>query len=380
MFSTVKGGAAAIAASHELLARQRRGDPALPALRIDVIREQLGLAVDRVMTEGSLYAPTLAALAIKQAQGDLVEAAYLLRAFRATLSRIGESVGLDTAKMTIRRHISTTYKNVPGGQILGATYDYTHRLLDFALLDDAEDDRDAGGRQDAAPDARPSALAAAPAQDVARPNAVLIEESVPPSGTAPADITRNPLSFPASRDGRLQALARGDEGFLTGVAYSTMRGYGRAHPFLSDLKVGDVEIVLYISEVGEAVTIGEIAVTECQILNKRVGDGSADDPPRFIKGYGLAFGRNERKAMAMAVLDFSLRMRELGAGVAHPAEDEEFVLPHLDNVDAGGMVQHLKLPHYVDFQAEVQSITELRRQRTQPTAAEAEVAAAEEAQ
>src|SRR5262249_49750922 len=158
----------------------------LPAVRIDMIREQLGLAVDRVMAEGSLYAPTLAALAIKQAQGDLVEAAYLLRAFRATLSRIGESGGLDTATLTLPRHISTTYKNLAGGQILGATYDYTHRLLDFALMDDIEDDHASGPE--------PSARAAAPAvQEAVRPNADLIEDPGPPSDAAPADITRHPL-------------------------------------------------------------------------------------------------------------------------------------------------------------------------------------------
>jgi alpha-D-ribose 1-methylphosphonate 5-triphosphate synthase subunit PhnI len=163
-----------------------------------------------------------------------------------------------------------------------------------------------------------------------------------------------------TRDGRLQALARGDEGFLTGIAYSTMRGFGRAHPFLSDLKIVDVTVDMHVAEVGETVTIGEITVTECQILNKRVGQAGTEDPPRFLKGYGLVFGRNERKAMAMAVLDLTLRTKELGDAIAYPAQDEEFVLAHLDNIDASGMVQHLKLPHYVDFQAEIQSLVSLR--------------------
>ena len=43
-----------------------------------------------------------------------------------------------------------------------------------------------------------------------------------------------------------------------------------------------------------------------------------------------------------------------------PAQDEEFVLSHADNVEASGFVQHLKLPHYVDFQAELELVRKLR--------------------
>jgi alpha-D-ribose 1-methylphosphonate 5-triphosphate synthase subunit PhnI len=362
MYATVKGGAEAIEAAHRLLAHQRRGDRAIPALDVNAIREQLGLAVDRVMTEGSLYAPNLAALAIKQAQGDLVEAAYLIRAYRATLPRLGAAEPLDVSHATLRRHISTTYKNVPGGQLLGATYDYTHRLLEFALLGDEEPpaapEPRSAAKPRSAPDAERQAQAATP------PHAELIESSTETVGAEPVDITRRPLAFPATRDARLQALARGDEGFLAGIAYSTMRGFGRAHPFLSTLKLADVVVEFHVAEVGETVSIGEISVTECVVLNKRLGKAEADDTPRFLKGYGLAFGRNERKAMAMAVLDITLRTKELGDDVAYPAQDEEFVMMHLDNIDASGMIQHLKLPHYVDFQAEVQSLDSLRANRT----------------
>ncbi len=81
--------------------------------------------------------------------------------------------------------------------------------------------------------------------------------------------------------------------------------------------------------------------------------GSATEPPQFTRGYGLAFGQSERKAMAMALVDRALRARELGEEVVAPAQDEEFVLSHSDNVQATGFVEHLKLPHYVDFQAEL---------------------------
>src|SRR4030095_8716341 len=133
MYVAVKGGEEAIATAHRLLAEDRRGDPAVPALTLEQITGQLTLAVDRVMCEGSCYDPGLAALAIKQARGDLLEAIFLLRAYRTTLPRLGLSGPIDTAAMTLRRRISATFKDLPGGQVLGSTFDYTHRLLDFEL-------------------------------------------------------------------------------------------------------------------------------------------------------------------------------------------------------------------------------------------------------
>jgi len=40
--------------------------------------------------------------------------------------------------MLAERRISSTFKDVPGGQMLGPSFDYTHRLLDFALLAEGE--------------------------------------------------------------------------------------------------------------------------------------------------------------------------------------------------------------------------------------------------
>ena len=108
MYVAVKGGETAILNSYELLARQRRGATGEAELSISQIQQQLKLAVDRVMTEGSLFDPELAALAIKQASGDLVEAIFLLRAYRATLPRLGTTVALDTARMQLdRRRLKT---------------------------------------------------------------------------------------------------------------------------------------------------------------------------------------------------------------------------------------------------------------------------------
>ena len=87
------------------------------------------------------------------------------------------------------------------------------------------------------------------------------------------------------------------------------------------------------------------------------GDGR---PPRFTRGYGLVFGHSERKVMAMALVDRALRAGELGEERRAPAQDEEFVLSHSDNVQATGFVEHLKLPHYVDFQSELVLIRRMR--------------------
>ena len=369
MYVAVKGGEKAIEASHRLLDSARRGDPSVPEVSTRQIAEQLGLAVDRVMAEGSLYDRELAALAIKQAQGDLIEAVFLLRAYRTTLPRLGNSEPVDTARMTVRRRISATFKDIPGGQILGPTYDYTHRLLDFRLADE----RGGGGAGEA-----PEPEADAPGEEP-MPRAVdllghegLIEEEPAPDGAGapPTDITREPLRFPAGRDARLQTLARGDEGFLLALGYSSQRGFSNNHPFAGEVRYGPVAVEIVPEELGFAVEIGEIEVTEVQTVNQFRGSDAA--PPQFTRGYGLVFGHQERKAMSMALVDRALRGAELDEAAVSPAQDEEFVLYHSDNVEASGFVQHLKLPHYVDFQSELELLRKLRAEFEPPRAEAAE--------
>src|SRR5215470_11181424 len=383
MYVAVKGGERAIANAHRLLAQERRGDPAVPELSLDQIDQQLALAVDRVMIEGSLYDRELAALAIKQARGDLIEAIFLARAYRTTLPRFGASRPIDTGAMTIRRRVSATFKDVPGGQILGATFDYTHRLLDFGLATDPADRAPAPAAetddaQRRLADDAPGGDLATPGGDLATPGGDLatlggrlprvidildrdglIEPEEPdPGRRTVGDLTREPLDFPAGRDVRLQSLGRADEGFVLALGYATQRGYGRNHPFAGEIRVGEVELELEPEELGFPITIGEITVTECQMVNQF--KGSATAPPQFTRGYGLVFGHAERKAMTMALVDRALRCRELGETLASPAQDEEFVLYHGDNVEASGFVQHLKLPHHVDFQSELVLIRTLR--------------------
>jgi alpha-D-ribose 1-methylphosphonate 5-triphosphate synthase subunit PhnI len=366
MYVAVKGGERAIEASWRLLDKERRGDPRLAELSVAQIREQLRLAVSRVMTEGSVFDEELAALAIKQAAGDLVEAIFLLRAYRTTLPRFGYTQPIDTETMQVERRISATFKDIPGGQMLGATYDYTQRLLDFALL--AEGDG-AGERTDAS---------GAPARTAARENTAVSTQAMPrvvtlldkeglieqerptPDAREPGDLSREPLAFPASRATRLQNLARGDEGFLLAMGYATQRGYANSHPFAGEIRFGTIAVEMELDELGEAVDIGEIDITECQMINQFAGSGAV--PPAFTQGYGLAFGHSERKAMAMALVDRALRAEELGETIVSTTQDIEFMLSHSDNVEASGFVQHLKLPHYVDFQSELELVRRLRAQ------------------
>jgi alpha-D-ribose 1-methylphosphonate 5-triphosphate synthase subunit PhnI len=360
MYVAVKGGERAIANAHALLAKEGRGDPRLSPLEYPAIAGQLGVLVARVMTEGSLYDPELAARAILQAQGDTLEAITLVRSYRTTLPRFGYTLPVNTAGLPPQRRISATFKDLPGGQQLGATFDYTHRLFT---------DRDPAG---------PST----PPGEVAEPEmprvtdllgaSALIEPVAAPSADEPepADLTREPTIFPMSRAERLQALSRSDEGFLLGLAYSTQRGYGGTHPFAGEIRVGEIEVEFEAPELGFAVPLGRVELTECQMINQF--KGNSDTPAQFTRGYGLAFGRSERKAMSMSMVDRALRAAEFGERIVAPAQDEEFVISHSDNVQATGFVEHLKLPHYVDFQAELGLVRRLHAEFQSKAEAEQE--------
>lgn len=356
MYVAVKGGEKAIDNAHALMRFQRRGNPSISELTVQQVQEQLPLAVDRVMNEGSVYDAELAALALKQSSGDILEAIFLLRAYRTTLPRFGYSEPVDTQAMQIERRISGTFKDLPGGQILGATYDYTHRLLDFTLL--------ANGEQPIAPSEK-GQLEPCPRVLEILNNEGLIEQSRRPNeeDQTPRDLTREPINYPAERSVRLQNLIRGDEGFLLSLSYASMRGYGDSHPFAGEIRSGLVSVELIPEELGFPVQIGDILMTECEMVNQF--QGSKSQPPQFTRGYGVAFGRAERKAMCVALTERALRAEELGEEVLYPTQDQEFVLSHTDAVSANGFVSHLKLPHYVDFQSELEMIRRLRRENAQ---------------
>ncbi|MBV16967.1 MAG: carbon-phosphorus lyase complex subunit PhnI [Thalassospira sp.] len=356
MYVAVKGGERAINNAHRLLAEQRRGNKDVREIETDQIEQQLSLSVTRVMAEGSLYDRDLAALAIKQARGDLIEAIFLMRAYRTTLPRFAFSKPIKTAEMDVSRRISATFKDLPGGQILGPTFDYTHRLLDFTLMANGEDPAEAPRGENPVDDHMPRVL-----DDILNYEGLIQDEPTPVDENAPvADLTREPIKFPAGRDLRLQNLSRGDEGFVLALGYSTQRGYANSHAFVGEIRYGTVSVEIEPEELGFAIDIGDIELTECETVNKF--KGSKTKLPQFTRGYGLVFGQNERKSISMALVDRAMRANEMGEQIMGPAQDSEFVMEHSDNVQSTGFVEHIKLPHYVDFQGELELV---RRMRTE---------------
>lgn len=258
--------------------------------------------------------------------------------------------------MRIERRISAAYKDIPGGQVLGPTYDYTHRLLDFSLLAEGEDPQE----QDSVHDTQQVEETEASPQVLSMlEHADLMVTEVDNQQT-PEDITMQPVNYPSNRSARLQNLVRGDEGFLLSLSYSTQRGYGRNHPFAGEIRSGEVTLSVCPEDLGFNIEIGDIELTECQMINGFVG--SKQDKAKLTRGYGLTMGFTERKAMSVALMDRALQAPEYGEAVDGPAQDEEFVLAHADNVEASGFVSHLKLPHYVDFQSELALLREMHKE------------------
>jgi alpha-D-ribose 1-methylphosphonate 5-triphosphate synthase subunit PhnI len=130
-YVAVKGGTNAIEASIQRLTYERLKEKEI--IEVNTIMATMRALVDQVMSESSLYSPFLAALAIKQAEGSMEEAVFIMRAHRSTLPRLYYSKTVESESMFVERRISASFKDIPGGQILGATTDYTHRLLNFNL-------------------------------------------------------------------------------------------------------------------------------------------------------------------------------------------------------------------------------------------------------
>jgi len=105
------------------------------------------------------------------------------------------------------------------------------------------------------------------------------------------------------------------------------------------------------------VHVGRVLVTEAEVLARFGAADGNGGAPVFTVGYGLCFGHNELKAICMAVLDRAMNEPEGRA----PAESEEFVLAHVDPVEASGFALHYKLPHYVTFQSEIDRVRAVQR-------------------
>ncbi len=357
-YVAVRGGQAAIEASIHRLGWQRaRG---LTVLGVVACREGLQALVDQVMSEASLYDEDTAALAIKQAEGSPEEAVFLLRAHRSTLARKYYSRAMGGESLRLERRISACFKDIPGGQILGSSRDYTHRLLNGALVEETLDDLErlvATFEETVDGIPLPSTDRLPKVTEYLRQEGLLARPV--PDLSPPGDVTKQYLTFPARRSERLQTLTRGQTGAVSALGYASMRGYGSVHPTVSELRVGLMPVTvpdpLGGSDAGqdEDYYVGEIRVTEVEsLIPVAVPRGPGVFDLRFDLGYGCCFGQNETKTIAMSILDQCLETPE----EPYPTHDEEFVLSHIDAVETTGFLSHLKLPHYVTFQAKLDAL------------------------
>lgn len=368
-YVAVKGGSAAIESSIERLRYERLKHSCVATP--ELIRAGMRGLVDQVMSEASLFDESVAALSIKQAEGSPEEAVFIMRAFRSTLPRIHYSLEIRSEEMRVERRISATFKDIPGGQILGASYDYTHRLLDRDLA--TENDEDAQRWMERwfarATDGSEAIGHLPKVVDYLRAEGLM--KHVERDPTPATDVTNQPLSFPAPRSARLQVLSRGQTGTVTSLGYASLRGFGPLlHPTVAELRVGFLPVTIanpFADEMDEddGYFIGEVKVTEVEsVVPVSVPRGGGRTEVEFDLGYGICYGQNETKAIAMSLLDQCLQNQNS----AYPTHDEEFVLLHVDSVEATGFISHLKLPHYVTFQSELDSVRKSRLGKQQSMA------------
>ena len=235
-YTAVRGGLEAIEHAESLV----QGMPTTSnnPLKLSQLMQHLAIATDRVMSEGGLVDSELASLAIKQAEGDLIEAAFLIRAYRSTLPRLGYTLTVTGRDVIVSRRISSIFRDIPGGQLLGLTRDYTQRLLDFGLIDAPGRDMCVGEGN-----AAPSAPEFPVVIDFLREEGMLPEAPPLVSSDEPFDVTRTPVRFPMVRSGVLQILARGEAGGMLMLAYSSMRGYGGVgHGAVAELRGGELPV------------------------------------------------------------------------------------------------------------------------------------------
>ena len=365
-YIAVKGGTEAIHNAGELAEFYRVNGETAP-IDIKQIREQMRLAIDKIMGEGGIYAPEYAAIALKQAEGDVFEAAFILRAFRTTLQRNYYSETINTRDMFVKRKISASFREIPGGQVLGPTRDYTQRTLDTAKATETATDiksfiAELDGKIDK--EKLQGISSFGKVIDLLK-NEGLLKPIDPADDTTLKDITREAVKFPAPRSARLQMMARAETGGLMAMGYSSMRGFGSVHPTVGELRYGTVPVSVKDAS-GKKRYIGKIEVTENEMVTGSKAT-KKNTPPYFTIGYGLCFGHNETKVICMSILDSAMRRPELGA----PANDQEFVLYHTEGVEAMGFTNHLKLPHYVTFQSQL-SNTRIAIERNKKSTLEAD--------
>jgi alpha-D-ribose 1-methylphosphonate 5-triphosphate synthase subunit PhnI len=310
---------------------------------VEQIREKLPFLIDKVMSEGSIYTPELAALALAQTGGDVYEAVLLLRAYRSTQPRIAYAQPVAIHEVLTVRRISAAFKDIPGGQVLGPTLDYSHRLLRLDVLDGEVTEAPT------APQAENPAPASYPAvADWQRAQGLLPEHKTENTdATQIPDVTTDHVRFPAKRAHRLQALARADTGGVLTLGYSSMRGYGLIHPTINELRLGYAEVNVTHPITGKPFSAGRVRVSQAEVITSGGDKGKST----YQLGFAATLGWNEVKIIAASTLDLEMHNQE-----PHPAHREEFVLYHTEPVESSGFCIHFKLPHYVTFASSMDAV------------------------
>lgn len=341
-YVAIKGGAEAIRRSKRFFQEELQGGA---DINDQVLRHGLRFACDRVMGEGALYTEKLAAEAVRKSGGDLLEAAFYVRAHRSTCQRIGETQVIDSAKARILRRISAAFKDIEGGQILGPSCDYVIRLLKTLRRDGGTNE----WGETAQPIFVPSALSF-----LREANRVIRLDN---KEDAPFDITRFSPLPPYPRSAVMQTMARGETGALLAFAYTSMRGYGDVHPTIGDLRLATAPLYFTHPFTGKPVQIGEMRLTACETAGSFQRD-RRDGKVRLSVGYGFSFGYNETKAIAMSILDLAMSHATFSVGKHNLAANPEMIVHHVDGIASMGFTNHFKLPHYVTFQADLQVFTQ----------------------
>ncbi|MGD2014758.1 MAG: carbon-phosphorus lyase complex subunit PhnI [Desulfobacterales bacterium] len=356
----VKGGKDAIVNADTLVEYYRCRSNGTP-IDVEQIENQMRLLVDKVISEGSLYSGEIAAIALKQTEGDPMEAAYLVRAFRSTVPRVCFSIPAKSEEMFCIRRISSSFQDIPWGQVLGPSRDYAQRLIRFELKNEKSFSIDPPKKRDSFPLNKPVEKVI----DYLRKQGLMAAASKNPD-QVPYDITRQPMVFPLERSARLQRLTRGEDGAVLALGYASLRGWGSVHPTLAEVRVGYLPVKIKHPYWGTEVVIGNLMVTEVDSICSftKTSDPNSGEPTyEFTLGYGLVWGHNERKAIAMSILDRALCTEDPKS----PVEDQEFVLYHIDSMESQGFISHLKLPHYVSFQSALDRIRNIQQKMREQT-------------
>ncbi|MEJ8561114.1 carbon-phosphorus lyase complex subunit PhnI [Yoonia sp. GPGPB17] len=341
-YVATRGGERAIEQSQRLY-REEMG--AITPERVNELRQAMPYLIDRVMGEASLYDEDLAALALAQTGGELYEATLLLRAWRTTQPRLAVADPVTQDGLFTHRRISAAFKDIPGGQVLGPTLDYAHRILATEVLSGETHVPDP-----VTPAARPSP-AHQPSVAAWQAENDLLTAAKPDqtTGNDIPDVTREPLLFPAKRAHTLQSLARAETGGVLALGYAAQRGYGQAHPTVNELRLAEAEIKVKHPR-GTTFSAGRVKLSQAEVVNKK--------GTQLELGFAATMGWNEVKVIAAATLDVNSEGAAKGS-----ATEEEFFLYHTEGVESSGFCIHFKLPHYVTFQSSLDAMRDAKAKK-----------------